>query len=253
MSSQSTCLVIPDIHQHIEWADKILSREADQAEHIVLLGDYFDPKVGKARAAKDTAAYIQRIAKRYRQKISFLVGNHDLPYLYDFQNPDALKRGEINPYTCSGYKSDRSKKIAAKLSREFVSLLQPFILIKGQLLSHAGLHAGHFPDSSACTIEQLQSLKLELKNSLMNLAAGVVPALAAVSFVRGGTAPLGGVTWLDWGKEFEDNLPWPQIVGHTIQDQEPSKKGRSWNLDTRAGHYALLTDEGVTIKREKKE
>ncbi len=55
--------------------------------------------------------------------------------------------------------------------------------------------------------------------------------LLAAGQARGGDAPVGGITWQDWNLEFKDELPFPQIVGHTQSPEGARQKGRSWCLD----------------------
>ena len=43
-------------------------------------------------------------------------------------------------------------------------------------------------------------------------------------------APVGGPLWLDWDSEFVDDLPLPQVVGHT-RGREARRKDRSWCID----------------------
>ena len=58
--------------------------------------------------------------------------------------------------------------------------------------------------------------------------------------------------WCDWNEEFVDDLPFPQIVGHTA-DAKPRRKGRSWCLDCGQTHYGVLEADGtLVVKRVKK-
>lgn len=220
-------------------------------DQIIFLGDYFDPKSRFALSAAETALFIQRLPEDYGEKFTFLLGNHDLPYLYDIQNPELPPNEFRSEYICSGYDSLRSHEIRENLEASFVRRLKPFHFVHDHLLSHAGLHCSMIARNESVTIDELRKLEDELVSATLNLSIPPFPPLASVGYVRGGRDEVGGILWQDWNYEFEDSLPWPQIVGHTIQIK-PNQIGRSWNIDTRAGHYAILTTQGVEIQAEEK-
>lgn len=241
------CLVIPDIHQNIRWAESILQKEAAAADRIVILGDYFDPKVESAADVSETCLYLSELKKRYKAPFTFLVGNHDLPYLYDLQRrPDASKR---NPYFNGGYNPYLFESIKQHLSPQFLRSLEPFAIAQGWILSHAGIHPDHLSSSDSVG---LQALYDKLKSQVASLPPERPGELAAIGIARGGSDERGGITWQDWFKEFEDTLEWPQIVGHTLI-LKPHQKGRSWNLDTKSGSYAVLKESQLEIKYHPKE
>ena len=239
--AESPCLVIPDVHQDIEWAETILRAEADSVEEVVFLGDYFDPKRGSAASPAQTADYFSQLSGSFSCAFTFLVGNHDLPYLFDALHGTPSFPFTKNPYSTNSYSPVTSREIEPLLSQHFLSSLEPFALRHGWLLSHAGLHRDYLYDTD------LEALQRELKAQLAELPLDPHPALAAIGRARGGGDRFGGVTWQDWRHEFEDCQAWPQLVGHTVVP-EPERNGRSWNLDTRQNHYALLTSAGLEIR-----
>jgi hypothetical protein len=53
--------------------------------------------------------------------------------------------------------------------------------------------------------------------------------------------------WLDWDTEFVDDLPLPQVVGHT-RGAHARNKDRSWCIDCAQTSVALLDpDFGLSI------
>jgi len=65
--------------------------------------------------------------------------------------------------------------------------------------------------------------------------------------VRGGFHDIGGPLWQDFNEEFEDSLPFPQIVGHTRQ-RKVARKGRSVCIDVcQTACGVLYPDGNVTI------
>lgn len=248
IDSSKNCLVIPDIHQNIRWAEAILQKEAANVDRIVVLGDYFDTKVDSAADAAETCIYLSKLSERFSAKFSFLVGNHDLPYLYDVQKNRSPKIGDNNPYRNGAYEPYLSESIKRNLPVAFLNALEPFAFVQGWILSHAGIHPKHLATEP---IVGLEALYHKLTKQVVSLPDEKPTELAAVGIARGGTEEQGGITWLDWFKEFEDTLEWPQIVGHTLIP-EPNQKGRSWDLDTKAGSYGILTDGKLEIRFEAK-
>ncbi|MBK1877791.1 metallophosphoesterase [Pelagicoccus mobilis] len=243
-------LVIPDTHQNIDWVEAILVKESAEVSQVVFLGDYLDAKVKTADTPEATARYIANLQSRYPElPITFLVGNHDLPYLYDLQNDRSPESTNPNPYSNGAYVPAYSEQVREHFNHDFLSQLKPFALVEGFLMSHAGLHIAHFPVQ---TDDALQTLYTELNQHISKLPDQRPPALAAVGIARRGLDPIGGLAWQDWFHEFEDSLPWPQIVGHTLLD-EPDSRGRSWNLDTRNGSYALIQNATIQIRALPKE
>ncbi len=249
IDSSKNCLVIPDIHQNIRWAEAILQKEAANADRIVLLGDYFDTKVHSAANVAETCIYLTKLSDRFSAKFSFLVGNHDLPYLYDVQNNRRPKAGDSNPYRNGVYEPYLSDSIKQNLSTSFLNALEPFAFVQGWILSHAGIHSKHLDTEN---LEGLESLYHKLKKQVVDLPREMPVELAAVGTARGGTEKHGGITWQDWFNEFDDTLEWPQIVGHTLIP-EPDQKGRSWDLDTKVGSYGILVDGELEIRYETKD
>jgi len=68
--------------------------------------------------------------------------------------------------------------------------------------------------------------------------------------VRGGEKQeRGGTTWQDWNLEFsDDEIPLPQIVGHTRSASGARQQGRSWCLDGRQTCYGRLEPEALTVR-----
>ena len=78
-------LVIPDIHEDLDFLAKIGSEQAfDSSDQIVCLGDYFDPRSVSAATngtLEATAIRVRELKAQYGEKLHPLCGNHDLPIL----------------------------------------------------------------------------------------------------------------------------------------------------------------------------
>jgi hypothetical protein len=259
------CLVIPDIHQDFAWVERILAREnadgvvSDSSsapaaptppDRIVFLVDYFDShrKPTERASVADTCAWLDTARRRFGERAVFLLGNHDIQYLE--ARPACLARRTprfLGTKCGSAFTHNTAKRIAKDLSPEFWSAARLFVCVNGWLLSHAGLAPAHWP-AAPTPNESLAVLDRQCRAALdaLTLRRPVHPLLAA-GRVRGGDAPVGGITWLDWDDEFKDALPLPQIIGHTASESGARQHDRSWCLDGAQTCYGVLTATGFTV------
>jgi len=83
-----TTLIIPDVHQDIKSVKKILAIEdINLIDEVVFLGDWFDSfhEPPKVASFKDTCLFVRDLVweNNKNKKMVFLVGNHDLAYIYN--------------------------------------------------------------------------------------------------------------------------------------------------------------------------
>ena len=239
-----TCLLMFDIHQNITWAQSILAAESGNFSHLVLGGDYFDSKAKEASTVTETCRFLMEVADTYADKVTILLGNHDVQYLegrhryLKYRNPKKLN------YKLSGFSNNKGQKIAKNLSEDFSRELRLFQLVNGYLISHAGIAKKHWAPHSE-TAFPLDSFNQYCDEVLNNFAHQYYSILAAGT-ARGGDEPAGGIIWLDWDDEFSDEaIPYPQIVGHTSSSRGARKNGRSWCLDGKQSCYGLLSKNGI--------
>lgn len=231
------CVIIFDMHQHVGWVRRILKQEEGSYSHLLLGGDYFDTKSKNASSLLETCEFLLELHESHKGKITFLLGNHDIHYLEGrhrfirYRNPRNLS------YKVTGYTNNRGKKINKLLGADFWSACQLFQYINGYLVSHAGLALEIWNEFSEQQ-EPLAALDNRCRKSLNNIWIGNDNLLMAGK-CRGGDASIGGITWLDWDDEFEDNLPWPQIVGHTSSKSGARQRAvPSVSMDVKAAmHY----------------
>jgi len=247
--------VIPDIHENVAWAARVLAAEKIAgADFVVFLGDYFDTtmkhheRVGK----RPTCEWLLKVREEWRGKCVFLLGNHDLHYLE--ARPDCL--GHHQPrrrqyYRCSGFTAGGAHNVAKGLPVEFWDEARLFVCVNGYLLSHAGV-ARRFWREAATVAESLDALQRNCDEAIQTIRH-LPHRLLTCGAARGGDAPVGGITWLDWDKEFTDDLPLGQIVGHTGSDAGARQKGRSWCIDGHQTCHGLLTPSGFQIVYPKKQ
>jgi len=252
------CIIVPDVHQDIAWVERVFEREQVMASNdsVVFLGDYFDSskKPRKRAGVGETCEFLERTRAALGGRCVFLLGNHDIQYWEAKPICDAHRTPRHLHNRCGmSFSKSAAKKVASNLPLDFWTNARLFIAVNGWLLSHAGLAACYWPQAE--TVERsLEILQENCVGALLMMRFGPQHLLAAGQ-VRGGTAPVGGLTWQDWNDEFADALPLPQIVGHTIDELAGARaNGRSWCIDGGQSCYGMLTGQNFetrTIERER--
>lgn len=252
------CLIIPDVHQDIAWVERILASETTTGsppDRIVFLGDYFDSRRSPDQRAgvAETCAYLDALRVRLGERGVFLLGNHDVQYFEARAACLAHRTPRDLRYKCGpSFSHSAAKQIAKNLSPEFWSATRLFVNVNGWLLSHAGVAPAHWPER-ATVAESLAALERDCAAALQSILAPLLPhrpshPLLQAGYVRGGDTPVGGLTWLDWDHEFEDALPAPQLVGHTVSPLGARQSGRSWCLDGGQTCYGVLVGGELSVR-----
>lgn len=241
------CLIIPDVHQDLVWL-KALLKQTRNWDHCVFLGDYFDTRKNPSEVAtmRETARFLIQLARKHPGKITFLWGNHDIPYL-EAHRTWKQSRHRALPKTNAGVTISGLdvNGIFAEWPPDFVQNVGLFQVANGHLISHAGIASRFWPEAST-NEESLAILQEECAIALRDFHQHYFPLLAP-GIARGGEEPIGGITWQCW-TEFEDSLPLPQIVGHTRSQRGARQTGRSWCLDGGQTCYGLLEGPTLTVK-----
>jgi len=253
-------LVIPDVHQKVEWVCSILERE--KYDEVVFLGDWVDtlespPAVFNFR---ETCAFLRDLSTSHseKDKFVFLIGNHDLQYMHLNCKPSTSSVVAERAYYCSGFTKNKAREWRKVFYDEglrddfFWRTFRVSHLSQGYVFSHAGISEKHL--SYGETVESFVNKSCqEAWYNYRQLTHPKNYILTDVGECRGGDSSIGGVLWLDWRHEFQ---PSPQIgrqiLGHTTLP-EPQIMGvhpdcESWNLDT-GKHYAMISDGKVEIRR----
>jgi hypothetical protein len=254
-------VVIPDVHQRVSMVEKILSRESS-AQEFVFLGDWFDAWESDPEAAsfEKTCEFFRALLTSHplSDRFVFLVGNHDLPYIYHNSGGSnaSVKGGER--YSCSGFTKSKARKFRKSFYENslrddlFVRKLKILHQTQGVTLSHAGVDGRIVRDSGS--VENL--VRVTAPSVWMNFRNFSFPGnelLSGCGRSRGGPDPVGGPLWLDWNSEFRPTVEvGKQLVGHTTV-REPSCIGmgtpsESWNLDTGKDYAVVLG--GVVSTRQ---
>lgn len=220
-------LIIPDVHGRDFWREPVLKTLADTDAHIVFLGDYHDPypheftadlnyDYSKEAARRydeilqrsvDSFKEIVELKRQYPDRITLLLGNHDLGYV------------DSNICTC---RSDRKRyKEIQKLILDNRGLFQLAYdtTVNGThfVFSHAGISKKY---AEACFGDEAnEDTVVELFNDAWNTDNyGVMGSLSWYDSYRGYTVyEYGSCVWADIHEWFEDEIEGYgcMVIGHT--------------------------------------
>jgi len=242
------CLVIPDVHQDIEWVERIFTREKDW-DHCVFLGDYFDPKGKPAKelaGVRATARYFRELVEEHGDRITLLWGNHDIPY---WETKKRMRTGNRDDFFYPAgvtIRNSRVNNIFKEWDDAFVGRLRLFSWVNGRLLSHAGLDEIFWPEAETVE-ESLEQLEERCKQALIGILRQRA-GLLSPGRSRGGDQSFGGITWQCWIADFCDKLSLPQMVGHTAS-LSVRQKGRSYCIDGTQTCYAILERDEIQFRQ----
>lgn len=219
-------LIIPDIHNRYAVAEAIIDKE--NADNVVLLGDYFDSfgDDSDVETVSNTARWLAESVKKTNRL--HLIGNHDLWYSH----------GSCRPY-CAG-NSEFKFFIIKQYFKEW-DKLKFFCYVDDWLCTHAGLSDRIYQEykKEGFTV-------LELLNDVERLGRSH-PLISLCGEARGGIeGEVGGILWCDYS-EFEDIYNTKQIFGHT-NDKFVRQNQFHACIDTGLRNYAVITDNELIVK-----
>lgn len=250
---------MPDVHQDLGFLERAVTFAQRESAALCFLGDTVDaanPRWRDPSALRAIANALPELADTHPHGCIFLAGNHDV---------DALRLGRLRAKHLLNGEAElvASLDAAYPAAIGYAHLLAAWpgaflrtwniaTIAHGFLLSHAGVARRHWPwAASAHPADQAATFLRETHRAWIHwLETGEENTFFDVGPARGGkTAPVGGPLWLDWDYEFVDDLPLPQIVGHT-RNREPRRKDRSWCLDAAQSAVGLLhPDLGLRVVR----
>lgn len=200
-------LIVPDVHGRTFW--RKAKELIDQYDKVVFLGDYLDPYSYEGitpEIAFPEFIDIIEFKKANPEKVTLLLGNHDLHY--------------VSPYFIYSSRRDyMNYGNYQKIFEDNKDLFSCFEVIKSSdntwLFSHAGV-TKEWLNQNKLSLEEL--LKKTLDELLDNKGIKWGSLLEQVSYYRGGDLPYGSPVWADI-HEFVDDTPnlddnITQIVGH---------------------------------------
>lgn len=253
-------LVIPDVHQDLAGVRKIFQIEKSESfDEIVFLGDWFDSfhEPPKVSSFKDTCLFLRDLVWNNKSnKMVFLVGNHDLAYIYNNKKSGYSSIIPSLTYWCSGVTKNKIgtfRQVFYDKSLKDDWFIDNFKIAhksQGWIFSHAGMVNRQIPYGHTIDKvidEVLPDVWANFRNTLHSKNA----LISAVGTVRGGQDNTGGLLWLDYYSEFFPSADvGKQVFGHSYVP-EPTASAfdteyESWNLDTNLKDYAIIRDGRLT-------
>lgn len=233
-------LIIPDIHEKHEKLARILKRYEPEVDHTTILGDWYD-QWGTLQLfdVKETAQLHRESIEHPKRTV--LNGNHDMPY----------KHKNVRGLMCSGHNPFKYETMDSIVTPDHWKQTKLFTFVNGYLISHAGIHQAHISSSQSDQLKQ--DLELFNQDCIESLQNGQMHFLVGAGRARGGNQQVGGITWLDFNREFQPVMNLNQIVGHTHGKEVKMKHSESMNsknycIDTDLNHVAIINDNGsITI------
>jgi hypothetical protein len=250
-------LVVPDVHQDLGFLERVVVRAVKEGAGLVFLGDYVDganPEWRAPAALRAVAEALPELAESHGPGCVFLAGNHDVQALQVARHRAALLiAGDEEQVARLDAALPQAASYAGLLGAWSQAFLQEWRMaevVHGFLLSHAGVARrfwpwGASPERAGQTEAFLRETDAAWARWLLKDEEG---PLFDVGPGRGGrVAPVGGPLWLDWDSEFVDDLPLPQVVGHT-RAREARRKDRSWCIDAGQTCAGLIDpDAGLRV------
>ena len=253
-------LVIPDVHQDLAGVKKIFQIEKSESfDEIIFLGDWFDSfhEPPKVSSFKDTCLFLRDLVWNNKSnKMVFLVGNHDLAYIYNNKKSGYSSIIPSLTYWCSGVTKNKIgtfRQVFYDKSLKDDWFIDNFKIAhksQGWIFSHAGMVNRQIPYGHTIDKvidEVLPDVWANFRNTLHSKNA----LISAVGTVRGGQDNTGGLLWLDYYSEFFPSADvGKQVFGHSYVP-EPTASAfdteyESWNLDTNLKDYAIIRDGRLT-------
>ena len=261
-----TTLVIPDVHQDIQGVKKIFALEdINSFDEVIFLGDWFDSfhEPPKVASFKDTCLFVRDLVweNNKNKKMVFLVGNHDLAYIYNNKKGGYTSVAPSITYWCSGVTKSKIgtfRQVFYDKGLKDDWFLENFKIAhrsQGWIFSHAGMVNRQIPYSF--TVDQvIDEVLPDVWLNFRNVAYRQNALISAVGVARGGQDNTGGLLWLDYHNEFHASSDiGKQVFGHSYVP-EPTATAmntdyESWNLDTNLKDYAKIRDGRFTTYRIK--
>lgn len=249
-------IIIPDLHNRVDLVEPALSSPALQPyNNVVFLGDYFDDFYDTPQDAANSAMWLKQ--SLHKPNRIHLLGTHDIWYRF----PD-------NPFViASGNTEEKSDAINHIITEKDWNMIRLYYYEQDFLMTHAGVHSyliGQYALKNKQIFDkyivgnnlQLSTqeiidriIKPATEEGLEDIKNNIMNSWFKVGFARFGAQKVGGITWLDWQKEFQPIPDLNQIVGHSelqIPEQKSTHNSKNYCLDTKNRHIGILEDGELT-------
>jgi hypothetical protein len=247
-------IVVGDIHQNLSYIQAILDREKHW-DHLVFLGDYIDTHKTidniTCYTVRETLEYLAGLKAEYGDKVTFLVGNHDVSYISTYTKSGIPPKDSF--YTCSGWTRNKAKAFSGYVDPDWMKSLELCIRLGDWVCVHAGFCYQHFKPFMS-EWDNIESLHQEWEQDKSQIHprgkyADGTHWIMDVGSCRGGPAMYGSPVWLDFMYEFVgvDNVR--QLVGHTSFPDIPKWRGENnICIDGMQSYYAVWQNNEVVVR-----
>ncbi len=211
-------IIIPDIHGRDFW--KGPAYEAWGKEHIIFLGDYLDPYEDEMIAPWEVFPNLEQIAwlkEKQPEKVTLLLGNHDIHYLTEVGKGSRYDR--IRGAQYKHFFQDNAKLFQLVYETEIAG--------KRIIFTHAGIKAGWI-EANKEYLEGVDASNIAATLNEMWYDKASWPVLfhllGQVPESRWGYSKYGSPVWNDIEDMVDDpdKLPgYYQIFGHSQQEHDP--------------------------------
>ena len=219
-------LVLPDIHGRDFW--KGACEDIDSFDKVIFLGDYFDPYDFEGiivTTAIENFKEILNLKQYNKDKVVLLLGNHDLPYMFD-------EYYNLSNYHCRH--SEEYHDAIGGMLRSNAHLFALSCVVDNILFSHAGVQSHWFIETFHHQTTDTNEIS-RLLNTLTDSIEGL-RALYRISYFRGGSDIYGSCVWADVDEMItnasDSTNPLReirQVFAHTLQ------ASYTWNYDIQYG------------------
>jgi hypothetical protein len=229
-------IVISDMHHRFGWVEYYLASQP--YDEVIFIGDYFDGLHDTPEDAAATARWLKESLSQPNRV--HLLGNHDIWYGYGCAYA-----------ACADNTPEKKEAIDAVLTGSDWEKMELCHFSQKFLFSHAGIHEQWFSHPvHGVYREYVQRICCMARR---NLLLGNPDPIFMAGQARGGgygKRP-GGITWLDFNREFKPIHGLNQIVGHTPHaspDSENVVKYMPNKLRPRSTNYCIdFHNKWVTI------
>lgn len=246
----SKILIIPDVHGRDFWREPV--KRIDEYQEIIFLGDYLDPYEVREHISRENAfdefVDIMKLQAKNSDKVTLLLGNHDLHYLWS------------DSFSCSR-KNFEKVTFYSKLFRQSIkrfSLIQVRHYGNQQyVFTHSGILNGWLENNKdivACYLDEIEAGNFECFSNFINdlLHRDEPGILADVGKSRKGNHDYGSLIWADVREHqnVECLKNAYQIFGHSLMHEPMITDNwacldccHAFELDTNDGSLRMLTSE----------
>lgn len=232
-------IIVPDVHGRRFWRDAI--KCAQNGCNVVFLGDYLDPYQQDGVTPESAICElvdILELKRSFPDRVTLLLGNHDLGYL------------DKNINICR-----RDKENAETIRELFQNNIELFDLVHTERISHDEVLFSHAGIGAQWVKAHRKLVGSEIRPERLNEMLHDEPnrkklfkALADVSFLRGGNLFFGSPVWADVEEYvfISELIPgYTHVFGHTRQKNGALLVGgKHYCLDCAGGYLFSLDSNG---------